>query len=160
MIVPFQTLPDQAKVWMYQTNHAFEPNDIAIIAERVRDFLNEWESHGIPVQGAIDVLQNQFIRVAAYTDEPSMCGRAQDAQVQLMKELEGLLNRELTNRMLLVFEIENSIEVVPFQEVEESIESGKITADTPFFDALVKTKSEFVEQWKVPAKKTWLSRYF
>lgn len=160
MIVPFHTLPDQAKVWMYQTNRPFSQDELEVIAARARLFLNDWESHGIPVQGAIDVLENQFIRVAAFTDEPSMCGRAQDAQVQLMKELEGLLSRELTNRMLLVFKVDNSLQVIPFQEVEQVIQSGKITADTPFFDALVKNKGEFVENWKVPAKATWLSRYF
>ena len=105
MRVDFNTLPDQAKVWLYQCSRPLQKAEITAIRNVAEEFLSDWESHGIPVEGAIDVVKDHFIRIAAFTDEPSMCGRAQDAQVNFVKEIELKLSLVLTDRLELAFDI-------------------------------------------------------
>lgn len=160
MKVPFDQLPNEAKVWMYQAARPLDESDLRLIEQFSDVFLDQWESHGIPVQGSVDVLQNRFIRVSAYTNEPSMCGRAQDAQVRLVKELEGELNVALTDRMLLIIEVDGDLAAHHFTKVEDVISAGELAPETPFFNPLVASKEDFQQNWKVAAKDSWLSRYF
>ena len=160
MRVVFDQLPAEAKVWMYQSNQPFNESQLSIINELSDIFLDQWESHGIPVQGSIDVLNSNCIRIGGYTNEENMCGRARDGQARLAKELEGELNVELMNRMILAFELGDEPIIVHMNDVEDKISEGVISSETPFFNNLVQSKKEFQEDWKVDAASSWLSRYF
>lgn len=160
MKVIFEQLPGHAKVWMYQSERKLTSSEMDRIQNIADEFLSEWESHGMPVQGSVDVLQQLFIRVAAFTDEDSMCGRAQDAQVRLIKQVETALNVELTNRMLLAFGEAGQEEIVHLQELPARISQGDITPATPFYNGLIRSKEEFTSAWKNEASNTWLERYF
>jgi hypothetical protein len=160
MRVDFNTLPDQAKVWLYQCSRPLQKAEITAIRNVAEEFLSDWESHGIPVEGAIDVVKDHFIRIAAFTDEPSMCGRAQDAQVNFVKEIELKLSLVLTDRLELAFDIGNVINIIQMNAIETNISEGTITAETVFFDNLVSSKAEFLNSWSVPASASWLDRFF
>lgn len=160
MKVYFKELPATAKVWMYQANRKLSTSEIDRVHQEAETFLQTWESHGIAVRGSIDILQGLFIRVAAFTDEPSMCGRAQDAQVRLMKALEADLQIELTNRMLLSFGEEGTERIVHMQEVSTGIKQGEIAENTLFYNNLVTSKVEFESTWKQAAGESWLKSYF
>jgi len=160
MRVDFNTLPDQAKVWMYQSSKPLQESEITTIRNFAEEFLSNWESHGIPVEGAIDIVKDHFIRIAAFTNEPSMCGRAQDAQVNFVKDIELKLNLVLTDRLELAFEIQNVVKIIQMSSVETNISERTIMAETVFFNNLVSSKSEFRNGWSVPASKSWLDRFF
>ena len=160
MKVTFDKLPLEARVWMYQTN-SFITSEMESRINRFGDeFLMNWESHGIPVEGSIDVLKGHFIRIAAFTDEPSMCGRAQDAQVNLVKQLEVDLHIQLTDRLLLAFQGPEELNFVDMSNVADGINSGSIKAETVFYNNLVGSKEEFVATWQVSASSSWLDRFF
>ena len=160
MKVTFEELPETAKVWVYQSSEPFSNVQLNTLQQFTDVFLSQWESHTIPVQGSIDVVNERFVRVAAFSNEDSMCGRAQDAQVRLIKELEEVLGVELTNRMLIVFNTDEGDRVVHLQELPEIIESSEINPTTVVYNNLVSSKGEFLSGWKVPAGQTWLERYF
>ena len=160
MKVAFEELPDNAKVWVYQSSSKLDGGQKAIVQELSKVFLEQWESHSIPVQGSVDLLNDLFIRIAAFTDEDSMCGRAQDAQVRLAKELEAELGVELTNRMLLAFTIDGEEKVVHMNDVPSLIASGEVKSTTPFYNNLIQSKKEYSENWEVQASESWLDRYF
>lgn len=160
MKVAFEELPESAKVWVYQSNETFTDEQLNTLQQFADTFLSQWESHNIPVQGSIDVINNRFVRIAAFSNEDSMCGRAQDAQVRLVKELEEVLKVELTNRMLMVFDTNEGDKVVHLQELPELIGSSQIDASTVFYNNLVSSKGEYLSGWKVPAGQSWLERYF
>lgn len=160
MRVDFNSLPDEALVWVYQSNVDFIEDHLKVIVELSDVFLEQWESHGIKVQGSIDVLSNRFIRVAAYTNEPSMCGRAKDGQARLMKELQEELKIELLNRMLLAFKDGDQVLMTEMSQIEDAVAEGKVQKDTIYYNPLIQNKKEFNEKWEVAAKDTWLERYF
>lgn len=160
MKVAFEQLPENAKVWVYQSSDKLSPEQVKIVEELAAVFLNQWESHGIPVQGSVDIINDLFIRIAAFTNEASMCGRAQDAQVRLAKELENELNVQLTNRMLVTFTIDGEERVFHMNDVPALIARGEVTDDTPFYNNIIQSKKEYSEKWKVRAADSWLNRYF
>lgn len=160
MKVSFEHLPPQAKVWMYQAERKLSEAEQKEIAQAADAFLSEWESHGLAVQGGVDILQNMTIRVSAFTNEDSMCGRAQDAQVRLIKSLEAQLGVQLTNRMILAYGEEGNEQFVHMSELPARIQHKELSAETPFYNNLVLSKADFEKEWKTQAGASWIGTYF
>ncbi|OUW72803.1 MAG: ABC transporter ATPase, partial [Flavobacteriaceae bacterium TMED204] len=50
MKVPFDQLPDTARVWIYPANRSFSEDEIAEIKEKAEVFLEQWTAHGAHLQ--------------------------------------------------------------------------------------------------------------
>ena len=109
MKVELASQPDNAKVWVYQSSLELTDSDLKQIKEVGDFFLGQWESHNLPVNGYIDVYNNRFIVISAFSDEDAMCGKAQDSQMRLIKELEEVVEGKLTDRMLVFYQEENEL---------------------------------------------------
>ena len=159
MKVEFASQPDNAKVWVYQSNLELTDSDLTQIKEVGDFFLGQWESHNLPINGSIDVYDNRFIVISAFSDEDAMCGKAQDSQMRLIKELEDLFPGSLTDRMLVFYQEENKLKSFHFSELEQLLSVNIITSETIVFNSLVATKKEFKNSWKVAIKNTWLNQF-
>ena len=159
MKVELSSQPDNAKVWVYQSNLELTDSDLAQIKEVGDFFLGQWQSHNLPVNGSIDVYAHRFIFISAFSDEDTMCGRAQDSQMRLIKELESLVTGTLTDRMLVFYQEENKLKSFHFSELKQLLSDNKITSETIVFNSLVATKKEFKNSWNVALKNTWLSQF-
>jgi hypothetical protein len=151
--------PDNAKVWVYQSSLELTDSDLKQIKEVGDFFLGQWESHNLPVNGSIDVYNNRFIVISAFSDEDAMCGKAQDSQMRLIKELEEVVEGNLTDRMLVFYQEENELKSFHFSELGSLLSDNKITSETIVFNSLVATKQEFENSWKEALKNTWLNQF-
>ena len=151
--------PDNAKVWVYQSSLVLTDSDLKQIKEVGDFFLGQWESHNLPVNGSIDVYNNRFIVISAFSDEDAMCGKAQDSQMRLIKELEEVVEGKLTDRMLVFYQEENELKSFHFSELGSLLSDNKITSETIVFNSLVATKQEFENSWKEALKNTWLNQF-
>jgi|TARA_B110000037_G_C16929114_1_gene427805 hypothetical protein len=151
--------PDNAKVWVYQSSLELTDSDLKQIKEVGDFFLGQWESHNLPVNGSIDVYNNRFIVISAFSDEDAMCGKAQDSQMRLIKELEEVVEGKLTDRMLVFYQEENELKSFHFSELGSLLSDNKITSETIVFNSLVATKQEFENSWKEALKNTWLNQF-
>ena len=61
MEVCFSKLPENSKVWIYTTDRELSNNEVNEIKKHSLDFLNNWTSHGIKVEGSILLPYNHFI---------------------------------------------------------------------------------------------------
>ena len=159
MKVELASQPENAKVWVYQSSLELTDKDLSQIKEIGDFFLGQWESHNLPVRGSIDVHNNRFIVISAFSDEDAMCGKAQDSQMKLIKELEEVVEGKLTDRMLVFYQDENELKSFHFSELAELLSNNKITSDTIVFNSLVATKKEFESSWKGALKSTWLNQF-
>ena len=46
MIVDFEIVPDDSRLWIYQSYKDFTISDIEIIEEKTNLFLDNWKAHG------------------------------------------------------------------------------------------------------------------
>lgn len=159
MKVELTSQPDNAKIWVYQSSLELTDSDLAQIKEVGDFFLGQWESHKLPVNGSIDVYDNRFIVISAFSDEDAMCGKAQDSQMRLIKELEEVVEGKLTDRMLVFYKEENQLKSFHFSELGSLLSNNKITSETIVFNSLVATKQEFENSWKEALKNTWLNQF-
>ena len=61
MIVDFQTLPETARIWIYQCNRSFSEEEILDISKKLQTFLEGWTAHGADLKAAFEFKYKRFI---------------------------------------------------------------------------------------------------
>lgn len=153
----FDKFSNDSKAWVYTADKPFDSKDLIKIEEICNTFLSQWESHGKKVMGNVQIVDNQFIAIFADPLNDTMCGRAQDASVRLIKELEEVTGVNMLNRMLIAIEIENKIKVYHLNDLKRLIDEGLIPDSTFLYNNLISTKAEFLLNWRIPINISWLS---
>jgi len=61
MLVPFDTLPDSARIWIYQANRTFTDAEMAEIRTDLEAFLTQWTAHGADLKAGYELPYSRFI---------------------------------------------------------------------------------------------------
>lgn len=154
-----KSLKPTNKVWVYTSSKEFNAAQIDQINQMAHSFSSTWKSHGALVIGGIEVLYNRFVFIYADDCDGHLCGRAQDAQVRFIKELESSLNLELLNRMNIAYKIAyKTIEVLPMPQFSALLKTIENSNDLIVYDNTVANFSEFESKWELPITQTWMAR--
>jgi hypothetical protein len=148
---------DNSKVWVYQSNRLFSIGEALEIEDMLNDFLAKWNSHGTPVKGYANLLFGQFAVFIADETATGVSGCSTDSSVRVVKEIEQRFQVTMFDRELLAFVVKDKVQVLPLSQLKYAAENGFINSATPYFNNLVKTKKELLENWLVPVEKSWLS---
>ena len=64
MLVDFNTLPEESRVWIYQANRSFSDEEISEIEDRLNIFIENWTAHGSDLQSGFTIKYKRFIIIA------------------------------------------------------------------------------------------------
>jgi hypothetical protein len=145
-------------VWVYQSNRAFTIEEAVRIEVLLKNFANEWKSHGAPVKGFANLFFGQFIIFMADETATGVSGCSTDSSVRLIKNIEQDFGVELFDRLMLAFIIQERIQMLPLSEINPAIERGLITENTLYFNNTILTKAELLSHWIIPVKESWLGK--
>lgn len=159
MLVNFESLSDNSKVWIYQSNREFTEIEIEIMLAKIEIFVAEWKRHGKGLKASYQIKYNQFIVLAVDEDYSKVSGCSIDSSVNLMKQFERAFKLDLTNRLNISFRNNNTINVVSLSEFKNFVKLGKITENTVVFNNMITTKNELLNNWEVTADKSWHKQF-
>ncbi|MBL0741856.1 hypothetical protein [Chryseolinea lacunae] len=159
MFVPFQTLPDHSRLWIYTSNKKFSSTEIEILSEALRAFTEQWLVHGEPMKASFDIVDNRFVLLAADEGYNAASGCSIDGSVRTLKALGEQLNADFFDRAQVAFRIHDEVVTIPLGDLKRKFEEGLWTAETLFFNTLVDKKGNLSSQWLTPAGSSWLKRY-
>jgi hypothetical protein len=154
----YNDLSPLTRVWIYQSNKGLNEQQVKTFHELAEVFQQNWESHGKPVNGTMQLFHNRFIVVFVDDKDEQSCGRSVDGSVRFMKELEQEMGVSLLDRMLVAFRNGNKIESCSMPEFEELIQAGKVNENTLVFNNTIHTMAEFNSAWEVPLSRSWHAR--
>ena len=149
-----------SRVWIYQSSRMFSLGEALQIEEMLEAFVINWKSHGTPVKGYANLFFGRFIILMADENATGVSGCSTDSSVRLIKELEQVFKVTLFDRLSLAFVINESIQLLPMAQLNYAVEKSFITGDTLYFNNLVQTKKELIENWIIPVKNSWLAKRF
>ena len=52
MYVPFENLPEESKIWIYQSNRKFSDEEFAEIEKDLKNYLEDWSAHGVSLEAS------------------------------------------------------------------------------------------------------------
>ena len=160
MYIPFDELPQHARLWIYQADRPLAEAEQAEIKPLLQRFAEEWSSHGTGLQASAKLLHNQFLVLANNESATSASGCSIDKSVHFVREMEQRFGVSFFDRTRLAFLREGQVDVIPMQELKDKVTAGEIDQNTLYFDTLVHHYGELQEAWPRPAGNSWLSRYF
>lgn len=160
MYIPFENLPDESRIWIYQSNRKFSDVEMAEIESDVKAFVEGWAAHGTGLEASFQLRYNRFIILAVNQEVQSATGCSIDSSVQFIQELEKKYNVDLLDKMNVTFKLGEHIAHKPLVEFKKMAKEKAVSANTIVFNNLVNTVGEWHEYWEVPAHESWHSRFF
>ena len=160
MYVPFENLPAESKIWIYQSNRKFADEEFATIENDLKTFIESWTAHGNSLEASYQLKYNRFIILAVNQDVQSPTGCSIDASVQFIQNLEKKYSVDLLDKMNVTFKLGDHIAHKPLIEFKKMAKEKAVSENTIVFNNLVNTIEEWNENWEVPAGESWHSRFF
>lgn len=153
-----QELAPHSKTWIYQSNRELTDKEAAELKAAAQNFASQWKSHGVPVNAIGDVLYNRFIVFVVDDTAENVGGCSIDSSYRFVREAENHFNIQLFDRLNIAYrDGEGNIKVIHRNEIEQALQSGKLTEDSIIFNNLVATKTEFEQNWETPLRNTWVA---
>ncbi|RZS90735.1 ABC transporter ATPase [Aquimarina brevivitae] len=159
MLVAFNTLPDNARVWIYQANRSFTEDEIAEIKTKLDAFITQWTAHGAALRSGYDIRYKRFIILALDQQLNQATGCSIDASVHFIQQLEKEYNVDLMDKMNVSFKQGEFVAYKPLVEFKKMAKNRSVSPNTIVFNNLVTNLAEYKSSWEVPAKESWHSRF-
>lgn len=159
MLVDFNTLPEDSRVWIYQANRSFSDKEIEEIESKLDVFLTNWAAHGSDLQAGYVIKYKRFIVIALNQNLNSATGCSIDASVQFIQQLEKEYNVDLLDKMNVSYKQGDFIAYKTLVDFKKMAKDKAVSKNTIVFNNLVNTIMEFNESWEVPASESWHSRF-
>lgn len=160
MYIPFDNLPEDSKIWIYQSNRKFSDEEFKEIETDLNSFLENWSSHGTSLASSYQLKYNRFIILAVNQEVQAATGCSIDSSVAFIQGLEQKYNVDLLDKMNVTFKNGEFIAHKSLLEFKKMAKEKAVTENTIVFNNLVNTIQEFNESWEVPALDSWHSRFF
>ena len=146
-----------SRVWIYQSSRLFLVSEALEMEELLKQFIENWKSHGDNVKGFANLFFCQFLILMADETATGVGGCSTDSSVHLVRSLEDKFKVKLFERLNLAFIVKEKIQVLPMEQLDYAIENNYINGDTLYFNNTVLTKKELMENWIIPVNKSWLA---
>lgn len=159
MYVPFENLPDSARVWVYQSNHPFKEEDLPALHRDLEQFITAWTVHGADLSASYKIEYNRFIVLGVDEDYAATSGCSVDASVHFIQHLEEKYKIDLLDKMNVVYRQGEYLAFKALKDFKKMVKDRAVSPETVVFNNLVNTKLEFEEYWEVPLKESWHKRF-
>lgn len=147
-----------SRVWIYQASRLFFLSEALEIEELMKDFTENWRSHGAKVKGYANLFFGQFMVIMADETQAGVSGCSTDSSVRLIKTIEDRFKVDMFNRQSLAFLVKDKVQIIPLSQLMYALENKFLEADTIYFNNLVQTKEELINNWLIPVKTSWLAK--
>jgi len=159
MLVDFKNLPDDSRIWIYQSNRKFSEEEVTTIALKTEEFLTQWTAHGSDLEAGVEIKHQRFVVIGLNQTNASASGCSIDASVHFIQTLEKELGLDLMDKMNVTFYNGAFIAHKTLADFKKMAKNRSVSPNTVVFNNLVNTKEEYQEHWEVPAKDSWHSRF-
>ena len=160
MYLPFDQLPDHARIWVYVSPRRFTPSEQEWIQSGLKDFCASWATHGKMMPTSFTILEEQLLVLAVDESQLGASGCSIDSSVRVLKEFEQKFQINLVDQgKLTLRDPGGQVRVLPALGIKSRIQGGEIALDQEVMLPTIQTKAELSDLWQ-PLSKSWLRAYF
>lgn len=160
MYIPFENLPEESRIWIYQSSRKFSEDEIADIEKDLIEFIEGWNAHGTSLEASFQIKYNRFIILAINHEVQQATGCSIDSSVGFIQKLEQKYSVDLLDKMNVAFKQGEFVTYKTLLEFKKLAKDKSVSENTIVFNNLVNTIEEFNDGWEIPAAESWHSRFF
>ncbi|MGB2087737.1 hypothetical protein SAMN05444278_101396 [Psychroflexus salarius] len=158
MIVDFNSLPDDARIWIYQSNRGFSEEELTTLKPKIEAFLKDWTAHGKDLNAGYKIPYNRFIVIGLDQTTSSASGCSIDASVRFIQFLEEDYKVDLLDKMNVSYKQGDFVAHKNLKDFKKMVKQKAVSRQTIVFNNLVNTKAEFDDFWEIPLEESWHAR--
>jgi hypothetical protein len=160
--VPFDRLPDDARLWVFAAAHPLDDAQQAALLEHADAFLQRWAAHGAPVVGGRELRHGRFLLVGADERATGVSGCSIDSLFRTLGELEGQMGVPMRDGSLVFYrDTRGEIQAEPRAAFRQRAAAAGVTEETTVFDNTIGTVGELrAGGWEKPLRDSWHARAF
>ncbi|MDA9069707.1 ABC transporter ATPase [Flavobacteriaceae bacterium] len=159
MLLDFNILPEESRVWIYQANRSFSEDELQEIQSKLDIFIENWTAHGSDLQVGYTIKYKRFIVLGLNQNLNSATGCSIDASVHFIQQLEKDYKVDLMDKMNVSYKQGDYVAYKTLTDFRKMAKDKAVSKNTIVFNNLVNNIAEFNENWEVPASESWHSRF-
>lgn len=154
--VPFEQLPDTARVWVFGCDRPLHQEAPALLGE-VDEFLDQWAAHGKPLRCARDWRDERFLVIGVDPTHEQASGCSIDGLFRRLQALEGRLGTTmLSGGRIFYRDPKGQVQQTVRSQVRTLADAGAISGDSAVFDTTVTDARSYRARFEQPARETWV----
>lgn len=159
-LVPFHSLPDDSRVWVFGSDRRFDDNAASRLLGEVDRFLAHWQAHGHPLDAGRDWRYERFLSIAVDQSTAGASGCSIDGLYRALRALEGALGASLLGAGVFYYRATGSeLCTATRREFAARAADGAIDRETIVFDLTVDTLGAWRERFEAPVSAGWHARF-
>lgn len=159
MLVDFDKLPDNSKIWIYQSSRKFFPKELPQIIQKIEGFLTSWNTNGNEIIASYQLKYNRFIIVAVDQTLDGLSVDAIDDSVKFILQLQAEYNIELLDKMNVCFKQGEYVQYKDLIAFRKLLKNKAVNSKTIVFNNLINIKEELEDNWEIPITESWHNRF-
>lgn len=164
MHTSFNSLPDHARVWIYQANRQLTEHEVQQAQPAGQRFVAQWAAHGQELRASVAVRYYYFLIIALDEHHHAASGCSIDSSVGFVRALEEAFSKNgspinFFDRTQIAFLRDDTVQLLPLAQVKSQLADGSITPDARMFNNVINTKADLENHWLVAVQDSWLARY-
>lgn len=159
MLVDYDSISDDAKVWIYPSSRKFYPAEINDVQQQLKNFVETWKVEDDTFKASYQLLYNRFIILVADTIENPLTNKDIDASVSFIISLQQKYEVQLLDKMNVCFKQGEFVQYKELKDFKNLLKNKAITGKTIVFDNLITNNYEFKNFWETPIEDSWYNRY-
>ena len=152
MLINFDSLPDDSRIWIYSSEDKLTVDQENYILNNLNHLLKTWEAHKVPLYSGIKIINNHFIVVALDESKNCASGCSIDMLQKKVQKIEKELDISLLNRLNVFCVLDNTIVSIEASELKD-----KVNQSTFFYDLTISKKSD-LNNFLKPIQEGWCLR--
>ena len=159
MYVPFEELSAESRVWIYQGNRPFTPEEEESVHNALKRFCMEWTAHGEPLKSSFRIEKSQFVIMAVDEDYHNPSGCSIDSSVGVLRQINTITGVDLLDRTKVPFYLDGKVTLIPISQLKSNFSSGRLQASTLTCNLLAATKAQWDKKWQIAVENSWMAKY-
>jgi transposase len=159
MFVDYDSISEDAKVWIYPSSRKFYDTEIEEIENKLKHFVENWKSKDENFKVSYQFLYKRFV-IFFTDDELSPVSNPDiDVMVSFILELQSDYEVTLLDKMNVCFKQGEFVQYKELKELKTLLKNKAVTEKTIVFDNLITNKFDFENYWEIPMEESWYNRF-
>ena len=155
-LVPFETLPDAARVWVFGSDRPLNEQGTQTLMKAVEEFLAEWKAHGEPLTVGYEWRFGRLLVVGVDQRTAGASGCSIDGLFRVLQGLEQEVGAKLVGGGRVYYRDGNGdVQSVERHELKGLLTSGAITENSVVFDTSLTDLGTLRSGFEKSARKSW-----
>jgi len=155
-IVPFDSLPDDARVWVFGADRPLDAAEATRLLGVVDAHLARWAAHGTPLASARDWRDDRFLTIAVDQRTTGASGCSIDALFHQLQQLERALAVSIVGGGRIFWrDTTGAVQSTDRPTFSDLAADGTVTPATAVFDPTVTTLGTWRTAFERRASDSW-----